>query len=111
EPRLAASPVIPKFGVLAERIVADVDVGVKSVDCVRTVRIGTQRLGIAEGTELAHVAGAAMGAGNAHGCSVQVRLRTGAAFVDDIAASETVEPKLACGRMRLVACDEMGEAE
>ena len=111
KPSLASGAVIPKLGMLTERVVADVNVSVEAVDRVEAIRIRAHRLGIAEIAELAHVACATMGAGNAHERSVQVRLRAGAALVDNSAAGETVDRELARGRMRRVASDQMGEAE
>src|SRR3984885_1454098 len=111
KPSLASGAVIPKLGMLTERVVADVNVSVEAVDRVEAIRIRAHRLGIAEIAELAHVACAAMGAGNTHRRSVQVRLRTGAALVDDIAAGEAVERKRGGGRMRLRTRNQMSEAK
>src|ERR1700734_3885985 len=111
QPRLAPGAVIPKLGMLTERVVADVNVSVEGIDRVEAIRIGAHRLGIAEITELAQVACAAMGAGNTHGRSVQVRLRTREALVDDIHAGEAVDRKRGGGRMRLVARKQMSEAK
>ena len=105
EPGLASGAVIPELVMRSRRIVAHIDVGRVSFERIDRFLLRACRSSIAQIAELAEVPGAAVGAGDSHGRSMQIWLRTRAALVEHISSRESIEAKSGSRRVRFVTRD------
>ena len=110
KPAMAAGPVVPILAMYTGWIVARIEVIGESFRWRRPTRVGAPWRCVAEVGKFLVAALAAIGTGNSHVRSVQVRLGALAFFVDHRARGKTIETERRVQDMGFVAGDHMREA-
>src|SRR6185312_8324301 len=109
-PGEAPARVTPQLLMDPRRVVAQIHGFIEAVSEPLGIRRRTPATGITEITELADIALAAERAFDAHGDSVQIRLRSLPFLIEQVAGCEAVEAVSARHFLRLFAREQMGKA-